>query len=120
MAADRDLETRAGEADWLVVKPAVINSVVPGEIAHENGLRLTFTSYLDHAVGQLYAAWRAAECAPIFGSQLGACGLLTHESFEPDPFFEQLGSEGARLVPPPGTGLGFDDLLETLPWKPLN
>ena len=120
LAADRDLETRADEADWLVVKPAVINSVVPGEIAHAKGLRLVFTSYLDHAVGQLYAAWRAAECAPIFGPQLGACGLLTHGCFEPDPFFEQLECEGSRLVPPHGTGLGFDDLLEALPWKPLN
>lgn len=120
LAADRELEDRAGEADWLVVKPAVINSVVAGEIAHEGGLRLAFTSYLDHAIGQLYAAWRAAECAPIFGTQLGDCGLLTHECFEPDPFFEQLQSDGPRLVPPAGTGLGFDELLEGLPWKPLN
>lgn len=120
LAADREVRERSEQADWLVVKPAVINSVEPGELAHAQQLRMIFTSYLDHAVGQLYAAWRAAECAPIFGSQLGDCGLLTHEAFEPDPFFEALTTEGPRLIPPPGTGLGFDDLLEDLPWKPLN
>ncbi len=119
LAADRDVMTRAAEADWLIVKPAVINAIEPAERAFRSGQRLAFTSYLDHAIGQLHAAWRAAECAAVMGSRLGDCGLITHPLFEPDPFFEQLGHRGAVLTPPPGTGLGFDELLETLPWKPL-
>ncbi len=119
LAADRDVLQRAAEADWLVVKPAVINAVEPGELAYRSGQRLVFTSYLDHPIGQLYAAWRAAECAAIFGPQLGDCGLLTHSLFEPDPFLEELKNDGPVLVPPPGTGLGFDELLDALPWKPL-
>ena len=119
LAADRDVMQRSTEADWLIVKPAVINAIQPGESAWHANQRLAFTSYMDHPIGQLYAAYRAAECAAIFVSLLGDCGLVTHELFEPDSFSEQLGTEGARLVPPTGTGLGFDELLETLPWKPL-
>jgi O-succinylbenzoate synthase len=119
LAADREVMTRAGEADWLIVKPATINAVEPGELAWRTGKRVAFTSYLDHAIGQLHAAWRAAECAAIFGDRLGACGLVTHHLFEPDPFFERLSFQGNRLTPPGGTGLGFDDLLDSLPWKPL-
>jgi len=52
-------------------------------------------------------------------SQFLACGLLTHRCFETDPFFEQIRCDGPRLVPPPGTGLGCDELLEKLPWKAL-
>lgn len=120
LAADRDLMSRAEEADFLVVKPAVVHPVEAGEVAFQTGQKIVVTSYLDHAIGQLYAAWRAAECAPILRSQLGDCGLLTQDAFEADPFFERLKADGPVLVPPPGTGLGFDDLLEDLPWKPLN
>lgn len=119
LAADRDVMTRAAEADWLVIKPATINAVEPGELAWRSGRRVAFTSYLDHPIGQLHAAWRAAECAGIFGDRLGDCGLVTHHLFEPDDFSERLAVDGSRLVPPAGTGLGFDDLLEALPWKPL-
>lgn len=119
IAADREVMQRSAEADWLIVKPAVINAIEPGEHAFHSGQRLAFTSYMDHPIGQLYAAWRAAECSAIFGAQLGDCGLLTHHLFEPDPFFEQLGNDGPILLPPEGTGLGFDDLLDSLPWKPL-
>jgi hypothetical protein len=34
-------------------------------------------------------------------------------------FIEAIATEGARLLPPSGTGLGFDDLLSRLPWKKL-
>jgi len=30
-----------------------------------------------------------------------------------------LRTDGARLLPPEGTGIGFDDLLERLPWQRL-
>jgi len=34
-------------------------------------------------------------------------------------FIERIEADGARLLPPRGTGIGFDDLLERLPWKSL-
>jgi len=119
LAADREATNRATEADWLVVKPGSENPVRVGELAYEMGKRLVFTSYMDHAVGQVYAAFRAGEWAAVFPEHVSECGLLTHELFEPDPFFKRLCREGPQLQPPAGTGLGFDDLLEALPWKAL-
>ncbi len=98
----------AGEADVLVHKPA-LNAEFPsfdGEIV--------VTSYMDHPVGQCFAAYVAAT------HEVSArCGLLTHVLYEADPFIERIERDGARLLPPRGTGIGFDDLLEGLPWKTL-
>lgn len=77
--------------------------------------RLVVTSYMDHAVGQLYAAYEAARSGTT-----ELCGLLTHPLFAPDPFFEQIHSQGPTLFAPSGTGMGFDDLLANLPWTPLH
>lgn len=72
------------------------------------------TSYMDHAIGQFFAAYVAAthEVNP-------RCGLMTHVLYEPDAFFDHIERDGARLLPPRGTGLGFDELLERLPWKSI-
>lgn len=83
-------------------------SINPGE-------RLVVTSYMDHAIGQLFAAYEAA----VFPGKVDTCGLLTHPLFEPDPFFDLLKVIDTRLVPPSGRGLGFDGMLAALPWKPL-
>lgn len=114
LAVDRNADTRAGEGDIVVVKPALSDRIPPGPSP------FLITSYMDHALGQL---WAAAEASRFLsgpeGGRMLACGLMTHRCFEPDPFSEQLRCEGARLVPPPGAGLGFDTLLEGLPWKRL-
>ncbi|MDQ3281893.1 MAG: hypothetical protein M3Q69_10830 [Acidobacteriota bacterium] len=94
--------------DVLIHKPA-INSEFPdftGEIV--------VTSYMDHPIGQFTAAYVAAthNVSP-------RCGLMTHVLYEPDAFIERIQRDGARLLPPRGTGIGLDDLLENLPWKLL-
>ena len=76
---------------------------------------VVFTSSMDHPLGQL---WAAAEAARWPRPQRAA-GLLTHHLFEPDAFTEALATDGPRLLAPPGTGLGFDDLLAALPWQRL-
>ena len=78
--------------------------------------RLVVTSNMDHAIGQVFAAYEAAKLA----GAVDICGLVTHPLFEPDPFFEQLAIDGARLAVPGGPGLGFGATLEALPWKKLN
>jgi len=93
--------------DVLVVKPAV--QEVP-----KSEKEIVVTSYMDHPVGQLGAAYIAAKHATS-----SRCGLITHVLYEKNEFIEQLGLGGMRLVPPPGTGIGFDDLLERLPWRRL-
>lgn len=109
LALDRGVAT--GGVDVLVMKPAV-QLEMP-----DVGLEVVVTSYMDHPVGQFGAAYVAAMAAPHLLSK--RCGLVTHVLYEPDAFIERIRMDGARLVPPEGTGIGFDDLLERLPWKKL-
>ncbi len=105
---------RAGFAEkryWpgtVVIKPAIESVPDPA------GRRLVITSYMDHPVGQIFAAFEAARLAAGEG---GTHGLLTHSLFDPNPFSEQLCQTGNRILPPAGTGLGFDALLEGIPWQ---
>jgi len=95
-------------------------SLLPFEEALvREGRRVVVTAYMDHAIGQFWAAHRAAALAREAPERVRDCGLLTHRCFEPDPFFERIRSQGPHLQPPEGAGLGFDDLLEKLPWKRL-
>lgn len=113
IAADREAENRHRPGDWAVIKPASGDWLPPVPD------RFVVTSSMDHALGQMWAAWQAMDWQSVEGDRISECGLLTHRCFEPDPFFEQLGTDGPRLLPPAGTGLGFDELLESLPWKRL-
>jgi len=104
LANDRHVDEERGDSDVLVVKPALHE--IPAR-----GRRRVVTSYLDHPLGQIFAAWEAAragieEC----------CGLQTQELFEPSEFTERLGEAQPELIVPSGLGLGFGDLLEKLPW----
>ncbi|HUJ13255.1 MAG TPA: hypothetical protein VL284_05620 [Thermoanaerobaculia bacterium] len=92
--------------DVLIVKPAI--QEIP-----QTQKEMIITSYMDHPVGQFGAAYVAAlHPAP-------RCGLFTHVLYETNEFSERIRSDGARLLAPEGTGVGFDDLLERLPWKVL-
>jgi O-succinylbenzoate synthase len=73
---------------------------------------------MDHPLGQCFAAWWAARLA-CTTERVEHCGLQTHELFEPSEFSEALGPAGPSFRFPEGTGFGFDDLLEKLPWKRL-
>jgi O-succinylbenzoate synthase len=105
LALDREVATEG--VDVLVVKPAV--QTVP-----KTETEIVVTSYMDHPIGQLHAAVVAARSATS-----SRCGLVTHLLFEPDAFNERLTLDGARLVPPGGSGIGFDELLDRLPWMRL-
>lgn len=111
IAVDRDAAQRLGLDDVLVMKPARPDWCMNPET------RFAITSYMDHAVGQMFAALSAAGFSG--NSRLLTCGLLTHRCYEDDAFFERIRTDGPRLLPVEGTGLGFDDLLEKLPWKRL-
>ncbi len=114
LAVDREAESRLRHGDLLVYKPARYG------VSCQRETRFYITSYMDHAFGQVWAAAFATAIAKgEQGRNLLPCGLLTHRCFEPDRFFERLRCDGPRLLPPGGTGHGFDDLLEGLPWKRL-
>ncbi|MEM9283314.1 MAG: hypothetical protein AAGA96_15945, partial [Verrucomicrobiota bacterium] len=115
IAVDRDAEERFESGYVAVIKPALSEWIPPEPEA------FLFTSYMDHPVGQVWAASVAAGVAESeSGARLKECGLLTQRCYEPNEFSECLVVKKGRLMPPPGTGLGFDEVLEGLPWKPLN
>jgi O-succinylbenzoate synthase len=108
LALDRAVTPAGRSYDVLVHKPA-LRVEWP-----EEDCEIVVTSYMDHPIGQFGAAYVAAS-----HETSARCGLMTHVLYEPDAFIERIERDGARLLPPKGTGIGFDDLLEHLPWKRL-
>lgn len=124
LAVDRSCEQaleNESELKWWIIKPAVVDSEsVCSKLESASGSRnLVVTSYMDHAIGQMYAAYEAALIYSKYPNSVKECGLLTHQLFEPDVFFESIQSRGPMLKAPDGSGLGFDDQLSDLPWRRL-
>jgi o-succinylbenzoate synthase len=119
LAVDREAAPLSSAAQVMVIKPAIDEPFLLAEAALMNRQRVVMTSYMDHPIGQTYAAWEAARLALQFPGLVGLCGLQTHHLFEPDAFTEMLGPWLPVFQPPAGTGLGFDDLLDALPWTRL-
>src|SRR5207253_7600672 len=107
LALDR-IVARDG-VDVLIVKPAV--KELP-RIA----MPIVITSSMDNPVGQFGAEYVAAKHASLIDAR---CGLFTHVLYEPNEFSEAIRTDGSRLLPPAGTGVGFDALLERMPWERL-
>ena len=117
LAVDRESAPGRSAAQVMILKPAVDEPWLLAEAAASQGQQVVVTSYMDHPLGQAFAAWEAGRLALQFPGLVGTCGLQTHHLFEPDAFTEALGAWTPAFNAPPGTGLGFDDLLEKLPWK---
>ena len=120
MAVDREVEDACGGYGVAVIKPAVNETGAILERVADEGKRVVITSYMDHPLGQSFAAWEAAKALQSFPNVVDTCGLITHGLFEPDEFTAALGEPRPDFSPPRGTGLGFDELLKALPWKPLS
>lgn len=115
LACDHQSEQAIGmplSAKVLVVKPAVQDET--RFLFQTNQQRVIFTSYLDHPLGQLAAAYVAAKSEV---NEVG--GFLSHLAYETDLFIDQMHAQGPQLIPPPGTGLGFDSFLDDLNWVEL-
>lgn len=74
------------------------------------------TNSLDHPVGQAFAALQAQHCVERLGQQTRDYGLQSAHLFEPNSYFAQMSTDTAYFQAIPGTGIGFDDLLEREPW----
>lgn len=116
LAVDRESGPLSAAAQVMVIKPAIDEPFLLGEAALRHGQRVVVTSYMDHPLGQAFAAWEAARLGLQFPGLVGLCGLQTHHLFETDAFTEMLGPWLPVFQPPAGNGLGFDDLLDALPW----
>lgn len=120
MAVDRELGDACGGFGIAVIKPAINDVAIILADAVAEGKRVVFTSYMDHPVGQCYAAWQSALANQQHTGILSTCGLVTHGLFEPNEFTEALGKPEPDFHSPTGTGLGFDALLQSLPWTSLS
>ena len=119
LAVDREATPLSAAAQVMVIKPAVDEPFLLGEAAIAHSQRVVMTSYMDHPVGQTFAAWEAARLELQFPGLVGICGLQTHHLFEPEEFAEALGPWSPAFKVPDGLGLGFDDLLASQPWTRL-
>ena len=106
-------------AQVVIIKPALDEPWLLAESAVKKGQRVVVTSYMDHPFGQTFAAWEAGRLALQFPGLINTCGLQTHHLFEPTPFTEALGAPTPQFNPVAWTGLGFDELLDTLKWEKL-
>ncbi|MFN2441856.1 MAG: enolase C-terminal domain-like protein [Thermoanaerobaculia bacterium] len=117
IAADRE-KPAPDSWDIAVIKPASEDdSVIEDAIAAKKPV--VITSAMDHPLGQMWAAWNAATLWRDRPKSLLPCGLLSHDSYETNSFSEIIRVDGSRLLPVGGTGLGFDEQLESLDWRPL-
>ncbi len=119
LAIDRESGPHRKAAQVTVIKPAVDEPFLLAEAALMNGQAVVVTSYMDHPLGQAFAAWEAARTELLFPGSVKICGLQTHHIFAEDAFTEALGGWKPGFTQPGGTGLGFDDQLAALTWVKL-
>jgi len=117
LALDKGWRDGTQGFDTVVVKPARRDWRLVAETHPQHPLVLT--SAMDHALGQMFAAYEAA-VARSEGQALDFCGLCTEHLFEKDEFFERVTSHRGHLsADRSGGGLGFGEVLEALPWRRL-
>lgn len=98
----------------LIVKPAVQDP----SVFLNSSQNIFVTSYLDHPIGQLGAAYEAGRLAKK--ANVGVCGLLSHSSYHANAYSEEFPSVGPRFVPDlRDHGIGMTDLLENENWEIL-
>jgi O-succinylbenzoate synthase len=119
LALDKGWQRAAGGFDLVVVKPARRDWRAVAALHPASPLMIT--SAMDHPLGQMFAAWEAAVALAELGPErVGLGGLCTQHLFFEDAFTTRVLSPGGRMQPDTsGGGLGFGDLLEKLPWRPL-
>lgn len=114
------LETASHAAcDVLVLKPARQNVEKAVDLAARWDLRLAVTSMMDHPVGVAHAMCTALELRRKFGESVLQAGCLTSSLYESNPFSERMRTHGPLFAPVMGTGIGFDDLLESQAWMTI-
>ena len=120
LARDRGVVSGAlAGAQVAIIKPAIVNPIPIIDLTRAALRQVVVTSYLDHPLGQMTAAYAAAMAKRNFPGVVDTCGLLSHEVYEPNIFSESLRCDGPRLLAPEGMGFGFDRSLEKLKWEPL-
>lgn len=106
LACDREmLKGINGPAKVLIYKPA--REKFPHKRTSQ---RIVVTSFLDHPIGQLAAAYTSLKVTNEVG------GFLSHRIYEPTPFSQAIDGKLNKMTIPKGYGFGFDDILQELTW----
>lgn len=116
LACDRQAQQACHQpeaARILIIKPAVQPFEEWQKWIHQTRI---VTSYLGHPLGQVAAAYVAAQ---VDSSCSLVHGLLSHHAYQPTLFSKHLNWQGPSFVFPPGTGFGFDQEFAQLKWIPL-
>ena len=110
--------TAAGAA-VLVIKPAMQDLASVDQFLIQPDRSIIVTHYLESALGQSYALAIAQQLAAIWGERLEVCGLQMVDYYLDSEFQRQIKNDGPFVLPPDGTGLGFDQILERQRWIKL-
>jgi len=115
VAVDRYLDKELSDSTRVwVLKPAV------GDWNRNvSGRDFLVTSYLDHPLGQVSAAYVAAKLHQKYPTKCQICGLLSNYVYLPNAFSKSNAALTPEFLIPQGTGFGFDNLLNKLNWKKL-
>lgn len=97
----------------FILKPALHSKELFEQIPQN---KIIVTTYLDHPLGQLAAAYTASLIDPK-GERIH--GLLSHYTYHQNAFSNSLSKKGPNFTIPTGPGFGFDKELEMLVWEKL-
>ena len=106
-------------AQILVIKPASQDAFPLALTAAHAGMEVVVTHSMDHPLGQAVALWTAMRLRQRHGDLVRDSGLQSIGLYAPNEFSAQIRYHGPQTEPPPGTGFGFDQLLEHIPWKTI-
>jgi O-succinylbenzoate synthase len=118
-----DWELPDSPAPWpgaqiLVIKPASQDALALAQSAANFGMKIVVTHSMDHPLGQSVALWTAQKLRQSYGQTVLEGGLQAVGLFLADNFSAQIRCDGPQTLPPPGTGFGFDEILESIDWQP--
>lgn len=117
LACDRQVHMASHQpeaASVLIVKPALQRFEEWQKCVHQKRI---VTSYLGHPLGQVAAAYVAAQVDPECSL---VHGLLSHHAYQPTSFSQYLNWQNPSFILPPGIGFGFDYELEQQNWMSLD
>lgn len=124
LAVDIQLE----KVDWkqrnlpfgtIVLKPSRQDVEKTVQLAIQNKCKLVVTSALDHPVGVVHATRIANDLKLKYPEMVLESGCATTRLYKPSNFSMKMLWQGPFLMQVFGKGVGFDDLLTTIPWEPL-
>lgn len=126
LAVDREFEAVGWEGETkdlpfgiVILKPAVQDVEKIHSLCMKHRLQLVVTSYLDHPVGVIHAAWIAGELKKKTPLMLLDCGLMSFPAYAYSDWVSLVKIHGPFIFEAMGVGIGFDYLLEKAEWKPL-